>query len=800
MANRTVELRFPLTTRITSLATNTTLGTATRHDFNSGGATNIWIPMTTRTIRAAVLEMSASDEFTVANDVDGIRTGIKINAVAFQDFDVPYTAANTGDHTVIRWRQDVTSYFQTNDPGTASFAFQVGVAIQTAAAANVTGLTAVLIVTVDFDESASTWIKSVCFLAQSHHTTIGTSYVEIGTTGGASNAPTNQIPQLTSGGKLTEASPTPRAFWADLHGTSNATGTDLTLTVRTDGATDNARYNVEQSLSSNTSYCDRVDLTGLDTTAAHALEMKSSAASTFELMGAEIWATYEFSPGSTTTVFNSVRMPLENSGQIQTLADSTAGDAERYQVLLDIQEPGTITMEQGTGVVLFASSNNCNRSVLASGQTARVYSFVSNLTRDVSEPIIHRCDHSSSTWTLTRGVNRLTIDQYASIENTNLMTRGGYAVINYTSSKSASGVGAHNHTIMAPVLGSHTVSTAARTTYSPTAPIIPETNYSLQGVFADIHNYCSSGQAVAFGAERQSGEAQGGGWDNRHTYNMGAQDQEFGTKRTAIPLTDMFRRSYGVGETDPERMNIETARDWIVFSPTVTGTIVFSVVNYITYHSNQFTVAGVVEVGGSPVANGKTVEIIAKDANGLVERIGAPTTTGGTGSFTLEVLDSTRDYRALYEDGATVGASAWATPESETFDIEIATGGGGGDVTPPVITIVSPTPDTNPGGGGGFSSDWLVARVTPIVIEITDLAPGNEYLCLTCTYAGASNEIVVYRRGAFRGEFGALSFAQSITNGLRLTILPAGGWPSSDALNDVTFAVDAIDGDGNLAA
>lgn len=129
------------------------------------------------------------------------------------------------------------------------------------------------------------------------------------------------------------------------------------------------------------------------------------------------------------------------------------------------------------------------------------------------------------------------------------------------------------------------------------------------------------------------------------------------------------------------------------------------------------------------------------------------------------------------------------------------TGGGGPpkDTTPPTIAIISPTPGVAPGDPGGFSADWETARNTPIVIRVTDAAPGNLYQCIVLKYAGAQDETVVWRRGAFRGSFAARSLVVTSTP-LELSVLPDNGWISSDAINDITWDVDAIDADGNLAA
>lgn len=108
------------------------------------------------------------------------------------------------------------------------------------------------------------------------------------------------------------------------------------------------------------------------------------------------------------------------------------------------------------------------------------------------------------------------------------------------------------------------------------------------------------------------------------------------------------------------------------------------------------------------------------------------------------------------------------------------------------VTIISPNPDVDPGAGGGFSADWAVARATPVVIDISAPTSGG-YQTLVCIYAGQATELVVYRRGAFRGDFAALSTVSIFGGRKRLTILPVGGWPSSDAISDMTWHVDAFD-------
>lgn len=209
--------------------------------------------------------------------------------------------------------------------------------------------------------------------------------------------------------------------------------------------------------------------------------------------------------------------------------------------------------------------------------------------------------------------------------------------------------------------------------------------------------------------------------------------------------------------------------------------------------AGAYTVAGVVQKNGAPVANGKTVRVYAADTDGIAELVASPVTAGGTGAFTVQVPDNVRSYWASYEDGTDLGRSATGTAGVSTFDISF--GSGGGDVTPPTITIVSPTVGVAPGAPGGFPADWLAARNVPVILQVTDLAPGVRYIGLFYVTPDG-NEEVIYRRGAFRGRYIALSTSTVIANGLELAIRRPDSWPPGN----LKFEVDPVDQAGNLSA
>lgn len=641
--HRTKTIRVPLSTRITTLATNTTLGTATEHTFS---ARTVNMPETTRTIRFARVIMNVRDAHTTATDWDGYRCGIQINAVAFSDTDVTLTNANSGDHGSLELSTDVTSYFVTNDPATATFTFGVRARFQTGAASNVNGLAAVLEITYDYDEAASTHVKTVAIPIQTHHTAITNSYQEIGIAGTAP-APANQIPILTGTGKfLPEDTVTITDTWFEIQGTEGGAGTNLTMTVRLDGATDLTRYTTEQTLGSNPKYFDRIltsnagdggaDAT-LTTASAHAFEIKSSTASnSFECIGAIMYVTYTFAPSTTSQVLNSVLVPLTAGTQsaVENF-DSTSTDLDLLVANINIQEPGPIYMKQ-SGFLQFNNANNLTANAYAIGQPTRAYTIASNAVRCGDSPIIGRADHSLSTWSLRRGWNRLTVARYNSTEAAPYGSLGGYAIINYFSAVhdasaiggSANAVGAHAHTTVWPIVPTHVdqVGTDTRTNRSPTAPIIAE-SYQMIGAAIDSQLWPVTALLPTWmQAERQAQELEGAGWFISNITGSGNNGAvESGTKRSHADVTSWWHprpatetATSQVLTRDNSRMDVETARDWQMSVTTATS---LDATLWLTYHSigwmfeynyqhnganqssvtDEITVYGYDEISGLPV-------------------------------------------------------------------------------------------------------------------------------------------------------------------------------------------------------
>lgn len=106
------------------------------------------------------------------------------------------------------------------------------------------------------------------------------------------------------------------------------------------------------------------------------------------------------------------------------------------------------------------------------------------------------------------------------------------------------------------------------------------------------------------------------------------------------------------------------------------------------------------------------------------------------------------------------------------------------DTVAPTITNVSPASGTQ-----------LATQSTPIQFDVTDLAPGVQFVIVTAKFANRRDTQIVYDGSNFKWPFDATgSQVTAITNGLRFAVAPRGRW-----IGDIEeLFVYAIDSAGNL--
>ncbi len=670
-ANRVKTIEVACATRITALATNTTLGTATRYDTASG---TIYIPETTsRTFKSVRLVCVYRDAFTVANSITGERMGIKLGAAATSDTDRSYTAANTGDHMRQIVDLDVTDYFNVNFGAGASQTFVASLAVSTTIAANVNSICFKLVITYECDSSAhTTRVKTIRIPIQSAPSILSTVQVELGVSG-TNPAPANQIPALDT--FLPEASKAYRQLFLELSGNDGEnTGAIAAFTpyFQIDGAAEVAMAPIEQSLSTPLVWQHCEDVTAsLTTNAVHALKMRATLDQRMALAGAMLVVTYEYDHAATTSCIYEAIVPLTLSTDDRQTPNTfgyapgpggVAGDSTRLVADLHIQEAAPVAIVQSAAYMMLSQASGAhNYKVKAGAQAERTYEAFSVV---VEQPFVHRVDHGSG-WTLARGDNRLTLDFYASAGGNARSTLHGYALVNYTAGRGTDAdAGNHPVNYFATSVTSADFGTTKSVAASGGGLRVPALigAYRLTAVLAEI-NVRSSVRWVQPQLEQLAGEWDGDGWV---VGDYGGQTaQEWITWRQWWGFTRAFNRdSLHTGKLD-----VQVARRHLMDN---FGNSMHCGWNWwLTYHQLVFAVAGTVTVDAVPVANGKTVKIFAVDGLGVAELVTTTTTAGGTGAFSVSVPDSTRTYFASYVDGTDYGRSLDGTPGTSTFNIAI---------------------------------------------------------------------------------------------------------------------------------
>lgn len=663
-------VRYGFESRVTSLATDTTLGTATRHDFTSKTLTVA--ETTSRAFLSAYVEVRFRDVFTAATSVTGIRIGIKLGAVAFDDLDITNAQGNSGDHEELIFRRDVTSYVNTNFGAATTQTCQVGVAVSTSAAANVTNINALLVLVYEFDDaSATTRTKSIPIAIQSHHTTLTTSHVEVGTTGGVSNAPANQIPALDT--FLDETSKTYCDAWIEVmsNDMAGASTTDFTVFYQVDATTEVQRATLEQGLASSVHYHDIWTYpTGTHATnAAHAFKARADLTTRMQNLGGVLWVTYTYA-ASSTTVVNSRMLGWYQVDDGQTLwlnGDGNAANADVFRVNVDIQEPGTITLKQAAIVGMLVTNATSNALIVVGSQSERTYNVPSNVPYVGPVPFVHRPDHNSG-WTLARGKQVLSFKLRQSTEAR--LTFQGYVLLTYSSSVAANGVSAHSKTTSWIVGETNSTATTTRDIASgtPRTPKINSTAYVIANGLAElaVRNNAAT-QVATIRAKQQSGEWDATGWMVNSGNNV--SQGEFATNYFFMRLGHWFNENNVV----TGKANVETARAWRIEAPVAA---VSSLVEHITYHTITYAVSGTLS-GFVGDGSGISVDVMRTDTD---EKIATATSAVG-GTFSAVVYDDTTNYYVVAREDAThKGRSNDIAVPGTTFDINLTPpGGGGGD-------------------------------------------------------------------------------------------------------------------------
>jgi hypothetical protein len=465
----------------------------------------------------------------------------------------------------------------------------------------------------------------------------------------------NQIPILTGGsGMLPEASVTIRDYFVliegNISGATTTTSTTLRANINSGGSP--LVFGAEAMNLASDVFCRYIYKPSVpDTTATHNFQLWSNVANRFSTMCAELIVTYEFNASTTTSVCNSILIPIDIASP---LGHTTSSEASRFKRSIFTVEPGTITLRQSSFRLNFNMAASPGTLGMKSGsQSYRNYTPIGNVTcgqfclqqRIDSEGI------QGAGIALVRGKNEFVLDAYCTSainEATNIM---GYILLNYTSGVGSEGIGQNTHNIYKKMLDWESL-LSDKTNISNYSFSIPETNYRLIAVgFEFIQWVSTASNAITFDAQCLSGEGKGAGY-----YDIYADAYQADLERACTQVwmrgRDIFKRS--PDDNIEERIDIETARNYRLFTTTTTSNGMICV---CAYHSFTWTVSG--NISGSNGVDDIVLELIRADDRLLVQ---TQTVAQNVTSYSFTVYNDTENYYVVGRQGSTnLGISAVST-------------------------------------------------------------------------------------------------------------------------------------------
>lgn len=628
---KTVEYAFPAQASLT----NNTLTTLTQ--------ITVYLPETgTKTFRSVVAHVTFDDIITATGGTITTKTlNLRLGAAGYTSVANANAITNSGENLSGHLTADYTSHFTTNWSGTSMTCdFQIQLNQSTGTTLGMVNVCVTLEITYEFDDTSTTQVKTVMIPLDMPATTLPTSATTYDT-----------IPALDT--YLPEASKTFLDIHIVVQGNTNINGstTDNTLTLRA-GSASVTTGNYEAALASDRwfRYVWNATSAWPSTGSTQTWQPTSSVATRFHHLQAWLVVTYEYNESTTTSVMNSVMLPMAMDSP---MGGTTSSDYQRADRWLDIEEPGTIVTNRVAFFIHWtqiAAIAGLNMRIGTGSFVA--YTDVAAMLCGSNGAMIR----NDSAFTLARGRNTLNCDVYRTDTADFGFNMSGFWLVNYTSDKSSEGSWSHNHTVLWGLSQNGTAAAAALVTVAATAPVIPETEHYItaSGVRLIVQPSTTPPGGIIVQVERLSAEG-GVAWESVYL-NVQQSDAEIGVYFAYAQMRTLFNR--WTNDAGTGRMDIETSRRWRIVSVGATAAVScwFGLSIILTYHSIRAEVADTIT--GSA---GGTVNVDLHDLDtGEVLRTGS---RSGDGAISIPFYGSTRDvYLTAREDNTHVGRGPNTVP------------------------------------------------------------------------------------------------------------------------------------------
>lgn len=466
-------------------------------------------------------------------------------------------------------------------------------------------------------------------------------------------SPNDVIPALDT--YLPEANKVYRDIFIVVEGNENrATSTDSTLTMQIDSLTPTASFFFEGALSSDTFYQLFYKISGsvvFDTSTTHDFYIWSESLGRYCHPIVYMVVTYEYDESSTTSVMNSIMLPMEVTSTIGL----SATDFQKASRTFFIEEPGPITTNR-ISYMLYMDQQAAQANLNARIGTG---SFVTYTDRASvlcgSNALMIRNDNA---YTFSRGRNSLEMDIYSTSGVANSSTNpSGYWMINYTSGKSSAGSYAHNSTVIQNIDPFGTVATATGRLISGVSASLKEPYYFLTSIGNSFYCLSTSLGGVSILPERLASEG-GPEWMSSYT-DISKTDSEVGIHAMYSTARSIYQR--WVGDVASDRVDPKVQRD----NAMITSISTQNNLDFLyTYHSITSSISGsVYNTGGQPVG----LEVCRVETDEII-LTGSRT---GDGPYSFVWYDDTEPLYVRAQVGNTIGYSPQGTASIDTFDISL---------------------------------------------------------------------------------------------------------------------------------
>lgn len=650
------------------IATNTTLATATRHDFP---AINVEIPESGVTFRSVIVRPFWRHANGTIVRTDALRCGVKLGAAAFVDIDVPIAlaVASSGDHESFKWPVDHTPTFAAGWSGTI-MAVQVGIAVQTASADLIALMSCELEITYTHNDSDVQRAWCAVIPMQSQTTTLTNVQQEIGRDG-ANPVAANQIPILNDFiAERQTAGAVPTILGAYLRFRANDSGsaatTDFTPYYQIDATAEVSLGLVEQALAT---ACYWQAIATYDTathlpSAAHSLSMRSDLTGRIRFPMVELVVVWKYSETATTQVTCSTLTPWSGPG-FRILEGASSAESELWRFDLHVGEPGTVTLLHSAVEISFqnTAAGDVNPRVWAGSQAERTYDGPAGAIAAGEWPIMHRVDHGSG-WTLTNGENELYLRMHAGViaDSNSAAVHGIRARINYKANKPAGGSHLRNsttHWYGGGFGGTANGGWGTTGTSRPTmpaanmrAPVLPS-HYRISAWFSELQVRENASFDGSIAQVLASGELGYPGSVVRR-WNIAIDGETSGMQWTPINWLPDFK----TWDQDPiARPLVSQARETVIRLDSSSSAIGPSQTYILTMHACDWTITDSV-TGYTGDGSGLTVDVRRASDDKWV----ASATTAVGGGFTAHVYEGGVHICDVRQDSTHVGRSDNVTP------------------------------------------------------------------------------------------------------------------------------------------